>query len=324
MLNHGGNLSFAAAQYGIPLEYWLDLSTGINPNGYPIPEIPPALWQRLPLDHDGLAEVACEYYGCHNALPVAGSQAALQILPKLRPFSKVAMLEPMYQEHRHAWRQNGHQVCTFEHLNDHVLNQVDVVLLCNPNNPTGQHFTPNALLNLHTKLASRNGWLVIDEAFMDASPELSVAKFSHLKGLIVLRSLGKFFGLAGARVGFLLGQPDLLNLALERLGPWTISGASRYIAKCALKDLSWQNQSQRSLIQASNRLSGLLKQYKLTPQSGTRLFQYVPTHQAELWHQQLAAQGVWVRLFGQPQALRFGLPSDNQWQKLELALSKIT
>lgn len=321
MLEHGGNLTLAAKQYGIPLEGWLDLSTGINPNGYPIPEIPPAIWQRLPIDDDGLIEAACAYFGCRSALPAAGSQAALQILPKLRHPCKVAMLSPMYKEHAHAWQRSGHQISTFTNLLDeNALNNADVVLLCNPNNPTATIFSPLDLLNLHAKLRNRGSWLVVDEAFMDTTPENSIAQHAHLEGLFVLRSLGKFFGLAGARVGFLLANQQQLIKVQEELGPWSLAGASRLIAKQALTDQTWQRNTRTRLIANSQRLSMLLDRYGLTPQAGTGLFQYVPTKQAETWQRHLAKQGIWVRLFTETPALRFGLPTENSWEKLEGAL----
>lgn len=321
MLEHGGNLSLAAAQYGIPLESWLDLSTGINPKNYPIAEIPTSVWQRLPNDNDGLVEAACTYYGSQFALSTAGSQAALQVLPKLRPPCKVAMLNPMYQEHARAWQRHGHQVSTFANLEDEeAINAADVVLLCNPNNPTATQFSPQALLNLHAKLTSRGGWLVVDEAFMDATPQHSIAQHAHLDGLFILRSLGKFFGLAGARVGFLLSKQTQLNKIQEELGPWTISGTSRFVAKQALNDKTWQQNTRQQLVENSRRLAELLNHYGLTPQAGTALFQYVPTSTAETWQRHLAKQGIWVRLFTETPALRFGLPPDDGWVKLENAL----
>lgn len=321
MLEHGGNLSSAAAQYGIPLEDWLDLSTGINPNNYPIAEIPASVWQRLPNDNDGLVEAACAYYGCQFALPTAGSQAALQVLPKLRPSCKVAMPDPMYKEHANAWQRHGHQVSTFANLEDEeAINAADVVLLCNPNNPTATQFSPQDLLNLHAKLANRGGWLVVDEAFMDATPQHSIAQHAHLDGLFVLRSLGKFFGLAGARVGFLLSKQTQLNKLQEELGPWTINGASRFIAKQALSDKTWQQNTRVQLAENSQRLAILLERYGLTPRAGTALFQYVQTNSAEIWQRHLAKQGILVRLFPEIPALRFGLPTGDGWDKLERAL----
>ncbi|HEY0843139.1 threonine-phosphate decarboxylase CobD [Methylotenera sp.] len=324
MLEHGGNLSAAVAQYKIPLEYWLDLSTGINPCHYPMPEIPAHIWRNLPNDEDGLIATAAQYYGCQSLIPTSGSQAALQTLPKLRPLSKVAMLNPMYQEHAHAWQRCGHQVIRFSDLNDaDLISNADVVLVCNPNNPTGKQFAPQDLLQLHATLTKRGGWLIVDEAFMDATPEYSIAQHAHLEGLFVLRSLGKFFGLAGARVGFLLAAPAQLQQIKEELGPWTIAGASRYIAMLALQDSAWQKNTRLTLANNSLRLASLLTQYGLKPTAGTALFQYIATDAANHLHDKLARQGVWVRKFIEQPALRFGLPDDNRWQQLEQALQNL-
>jgi len=323
LLEHGGNLNLAAVQYGIPLENWLDLSTGINPNGYPVPEIPPAIWQRLPLDDDGLIEAACTYFGCSTALPTAGSQAAIQVLPKLRPPCKVAMPSLMYKEHAHAWQRYGHQIYAFTDLQDAILNDADVVLLCNPNNPTASSFSPADLLDLHASLLRRGGWLIVDEAFMDATPENSIAQHTHLEGLFVLRSLGKFFGLAGARVGFLLARQQWLGKVQEELGPWSLSGASRFVAKQALSDFAWQQNARNQLAASSQRLAAILSENGLTAQAGTALFQFVPTNEAKLLQLQLAKQGIWVRYFPEASALRFGLPTEDGWKKLESTLKTI-
>lgn len=324
MLEHGGNLSAAVTRYGIPLENWLDLSTGINPNHYPIADIPPHQWHQLPNDEDGLVNIAANYYGCRSLLPTSGSQAALQALPTLRSLGTIAMLKPMYQEHAYAWQRCGHQVLSFNDLYDeHILNKADVVLLCNPNNPTGKQFPAQALLSLHAKLANRGGWLVVDEAFMDATPEHSIAQYSHLEGLFVLRSLGKFFGLAGARVGFMLAADEQLKKLQESLGPWTLTGPSRFIAKQALQDNAWQENTRITLKSSSKRLETLLSQYDLKPTAGTALFQYVKTAQAQVLQERLAAKGIWVRLFKEQPALRFGLPHDSGWQLLEDALKSL-
>lgn len=327
MLEHGGNLAAAAKQYDIPLESWLDLSTGINPDGYPIAEIPAAAWQKLPLEDDGLIEAACAYYGCQFALPTAGSQAALQILPQLRAASKVAMPKFMYQEHANAWQGNGHEVIKFDFFPDeNITQQADVLLLCNPNNPTATKFSVTELLRWHAALAARGGWLVVDEAFMDVTPERSVAKYTNLKGLFVLRSLGKFFGLAGARVGFILGEELMLKQMQEAIGPWSITGPSRLIAKQALLDKAWQEKMHVHLVESSQKLVTLLTKYNLTPMSGTALFQFVPTKNALALQQHLAQQGIWLRLFSDTPglsaraALRFGLPPEGGWTRLESAL----
>jgi cobalamin biosynthesis protein CobC len=322
MLEHGGNLQQAATQYGIPLADWLDLSTGIHPQHYPIPSLPPALFQRLPPINDGLLAAAQTYYGAKHLLACAGSQAALQVLPMFRKPCRVAMPRTMYEEHAYAWQRAGHEVHFFDQQPDSAtLNNTDVLLVCNPNNPTGQTYPVDILLSWHAQLASRGGWLVVDEAFADITPECSLARHAGQTGLWVLRSLGKFFGLAGLRVGFLLGEPKALAEVESSLGPWTVAGPSRYIAKMALEDTDWQQQMREHLPTQSRQLSQLLGQYGLHPTGGTALFQYVQ-HPASLQLKDaLARQGVWTRYFDSPLALRFGLPPATEWARLKQALA---
>jgi len=322
MLEHGGNLQQAAQQYGRPLADWLDLSTGINPQHYPIPDLPPSLFQRLPPVHDDLSEAARAYYGCTHLLPCAGSQAALQVLPTLRTPCRVAMPGIMYQEHAHAWQRAGHEVHFFENSPDcDLLENTDVLLVCNPNNPTGQVYPTATLMEWHAQLAKRGGWLVVDEAFMDTTPQHSLASHTGQAGLWVLRSLGKFFGLAGLRVGFLLGEPPALSQVESLLGPWSVAGPSRYIATQALRDNAWQSQMRTYLPAQSAQLLQLLTQQGLTATGGTALFQYVQGPHSRLLQQALAQEGVWTRYFDAPQALRFGLPPTQDWQRLAHALA---
>jgi cobalamin biosynthetic protein CobC len=243
------------------------------------------------------------------------------MLPKMRSASKIAMPSLMYQEHSRAWQRNGHEVIEFESYPDeNIIKHADVVLLCNPNNPTSTRFNNSELLRWRTQLTERGGWLIVDEAFMDATPELSIAQHAHLEGLFVLRSLGKFFGLAGARVGFLLGSEKALIAAQEEIGPWSIPGPSRSIAEQALKNKAWQQATRINLSENSQRLIKMLTLYDLAPSSGTTLFQFKSVANAEVWHHHFAKQGIWVRLFREESALRFGLPPSFGWGRLENAL----
>lgn len=321
-LQHGGNLNQAAAQYGIPLQNWLDLSTGINPHGYPVPAIPSRLWQRLPEADDGLHATAQAYYGVSQVLATAGSQAAIQMLPTLlHSPCQVAMPRTMYAEHAKNWLAHGHTVHYFDDEPDEMLlEKIKVLLICNPNNPTGQVFKPETLLKWHTQLAKKGGWLMVDEAFMDCTPEYSLAKFSPLPNLIILRSIGKFFGLAGARVGFVIAEKTVLDKLENSLGPWPIASPARFIATHALQNTAWQAATRLSLTQQSVRLNTLLKQHGLPPQGNSTLFQWLPHHNAQAVHQHLAQQGIWIRLFTDWNALRFGLPPETGWGRLEAAL----
>ena len=213
MLEHGGRLRAAAQRYGIAVADWLDLSTGIAPYGWPLPPIPADAWQRLPEQDDGLEALARDYYGAAALLPVAGSQAAIQALPRLRrPGLRVGVVSPAYAEHALAWRREGHLVQELsEGTVERDLEYFDLLLVINPNNPSGRLIERQRLLGWHARLAERGGWLVVDEAFMDCTPQHSLAADSQRPGLIVLRSFGKFFGLAGTRLGFVLAEQALLD-----------------------------------------------------------------------------------------------------------------
>ena len=325
MLEHGGHILQAARRYDIPREKWLDLSTGINPIGWPIPALPAEVWHRLPEEMDGLAEAAAAYYDTSLLLPIAGSQAAIQTLPALRGVSHVGILSPSYREHAHAWQRHQHQVIELDqHHIESVIDHLDVLVLCNPNNPTGCRFAPDTLLGWRERLAARGGWLVVDEAYTDAEPALSIVQHAGEPGLVVLRSLGKFFGLAGVRLGFIAAWPALLVQMQETLGPWTVNGPARWIARQALRDTHWQDATRQRLLHDSARLVALLTRYGLRPTGSTALFQSVHTPRAQAVHEQLARSGILVRVFSEPSSLRFGLPgATSEWERLDVALASV-
>lgn len=318
MLEHGGRLAKAAAEHGIPLNKWVDLSTGIHPVGYPVPPVPVECWRCLPEDEDGLLDVAAHYYGSSYLLACAGSQAAIQTLPLLRPPCRVGILSPTYAEHAHAWALAGHQVQEIAEYDP----TLDVVLAVNPNNPTGRLISPQTLLQWHAELAGKGGWLVVDEAFMDATPHHSLATHAGLEGLVVLRSLGKFFGLAGMRAGFVLGWPELLGVMQEKLGPWNVPAPARWVARQVLADVQWQSANRVWLAEQSATLAALLARHGLSPNGGTALFQWVKTPEAQAIHLRLAQLGILTRLFQAPSSLRFGLPENERaWVKLDYLLT---
>ena len=325
MLEHGGRLLRAARQYRIDPSQWLDLSTGINPDGWPVPPVPAQVWQRLPEDDDGLVEIACDYYGAPSLLPVAGSQAAIQMLPRLRAPSRVAVLAPGYAEHAHAWQRAGHAVERLPAADIHArAAEFDVVVLIHPNNPDGERFDVGALLQLHAALAARGGWLVVDEAFMDADPTHSLCPHSDREGLVVLRSVGKFFGLAGARVGFACAAPALLDALRERLGPWTLTGPSRFVVARALADRDWHARVRTALAGRSARLATLLVTHGLAPDGGCAFFHWRRDARAAQLHDALARRGILVRHFDAPASLRFGLPRDAaDFDRLDAALAAV-
>ncbi|MEO8643245.1 threonine-phosphate decarboxylase CobD [Pseudomonas sp.] len=321
MLEHGGRLRKAALEYGIAEADWLDLSSGLAPWPFPVPQIPLRAWARLPETDDGLEQAACDYYGAAQVLPVAGSQMAIQLLPRLRRAGKVGVLSPCYAEHAEAWRRNGYIVReVLEQEVDFFIDSLDVLVVVNPNNPTGLSLTPSRLLNWHARLAQRGGWLVVDEAFMDNTPQLSLAPFANQVGLIVLRSFGKFFGLAGVRLGFVLAERKLLKLLAEQVGPWAVSGPTRVLGQACLLDTEGHARQRVRADEASERLALLLEHHGFKPLGGCALFQWLITDRAEDLHEFMARRGILLRLFTHNSSLRFGLPADEaDWTRLAQA-----
>lgn len=336
MLEHGGRLNDAVQRYGRKREEWLDLSTGINPCSYPAPTLASDIWHRLPESSTALLQAASAYYGAASLLPVAGSQAAIQGLPRLRSVCRVVISGTSYAEHAHAWRQAGHIVSELGYdqlqaaadgsMHDGTNQACDVMVVCNPNNPTGECISPQQLLAWADKLAQRGGWLIVDEAFCDMTPDMSVmtavSQTLPRPGLIVLRSLGKFFGLAGLRLGF-VAAPEKLQMQLaDFLGPWTVSTAAQEIGAAALSDTAWQTAMRQQLVAQGERLHHLLAAHDIHA-SGCALFQYWRIEQktqAADFAEHMAQHGIWVRQF--THGVRLGLPEDEKaWDRLQQALA---
>ncbi|MBQ5950223.1 threonine-phosphate decarboxylase CobD [Massilia sp. ST3] len=320
MLEHGGNLRDAARRYG--RSDWIDLSTGINPHAYPVPPLSPQAWHRLPEPDARLLDAACSYYGAPRLLPVAGTQAAIQALPRLRPPSRVTVSAPSYAEHAHHWNLHGHtrRLVPYADL-EQAVDESDVVVVVNPNNPTGETVPPAHLLDWAARLRTRGGWLVVDEAFGDTAPSLSVAPHSGAPGLIVLRSVGKFFGLAGLRLGFVAAHETLLDGLADLLGPWAVSGPAQEIALRALRDMDWQRETQRQLAQSGERMRAMLQAHDIAS-AGTPLFHWWAEAEPEAFHEHLAHRGIWCRLFRDAaRGIRLGLPPEEDgWRRLNQAL----
>ena len=324
--DHGGKLDAARRRFPDAPEPWIDLSTGINPWPWPwphpLPELSPPLWHRLPEEtaQQALAEAAARYYGAPGPEHVAmapGSQALIQMLPRLRPPCGVCVEGPTYAEHALAWTAAGHRVGPFT-----PSPLPDVTVLVNPNNPDGRQVAPGAVSDMAKRSGRRGGWLVVDEAFADVAPDISVASRTGAPGLIVLRSFGKFFGLAGLRLGFALAEPALAARIRDAFGPWPFSGPAIEIAGAAFGDQDWIAATRQRLAESAARLDALLQARGLTVIGGTSLYRLAGHDDAQQIFARLGAAGILVRRFEiDPSRLRFGLPADEPaWQRLETAL----
>ncbi len=322
MRDHGGDLDRARARFGAG--DWLDLSTGINPVPYPMPPVPPDVFARLPdADARDTAEGAARgcYGGTGGVVALGGAQAAIQLVPRLRSPGTARVLGPTYNEHAAALAAQGWQVVQVS--TPDALAGADLAVVVNPNNPDGRAL-PRATLQA---LRSDVGLLVVDESFADTAPALSLAPSvaPDSDGLVVLRSFGKFFGLAGLRLGFALsGQATAARLR-ALAGPWAVSGPALVVAGAALPDARWQGDTRARLAADAARLDGLAVRAGWAPVGGTGLFRTYHTPDAARAQAALAGAHVWSRVFPySAHWLRLGLPPPEGWPRLAQALSAAT
>ena len=317
MRDHGGNLDWAMAQWGGAPEDWLDLSTGINPRAYPVPALPERAWTSLPTKTDlaRLSEVALAAYGTSAVvLPMAGAQAAIQMVPRLVAPGLARVLGPTYNEHAAAFEVAGWRVETVSELT--VLAGADAAVVVNPNNPDGQVTARGDLLELTSKV----GLLIVDESFADPVPDNSVAG-QAVGNVLVLRSFGKFYGLAGLRLGFVLGDKALVGRLGEMAGPWPVSGAAVEIGCRALADRDWQAATVAQLAEDAARLDGIAVRAGWKAVGGTTLFRLYDSGHAVAAQDRLAQGHIWSRVFPYSKTwLRLGLPDSPGWDQLEAAL----
>lgn len=312
------------------------MSTGINPWAYAFDPPSDDAWRRLPDEgaHNDLIQAARWYYDVdvtqarETALIAApGTQALIQWLARLRPSGRVGVVSPTYGEHALVWRRAGHRVDLLN-IPEDGLDDCAVIIVVNPNNPDGRVWAVDRLVALGEALSARGGWLIVDEAFADVTPECSIIGRHDHSGVIVLRSFGKFFGLAGLRLGFAAASRLVCAKLSEALGPWHISGPALAIGRQALSDTRWIADTRARLKDSAVRLEAILGAAGLVPVGGTDLFRLarVPrvarVPQASSVFAALAQAGILVRRFDDHgDWLRFGLPgAPGQWSRFEKAL----
>jgi len=315
-MKHGGDLTEAIAHYGGAPEMWLDLSTGINPWPWPIPQLPNDVWTRLPSRTDDAALIAAARYAYRVPDDVAiaiapGTQSLIQWLPRLANPGTVAIAGPTYSEHAIAWQEAGHNAIAFEPTNalPHAVRHAVVV---NPNNPDGRVIDRATLIRIARETRARGGWLVIDEAFADLDPDISAVALCRELPVILLRSFGKFFGLAGLRLGFAIASPKIAEAIGAALGPWPCSGPALAIGRAALLDAPWAGRTRTALKRQAEKLDAVLAGAGWSIAGGTTLFRLARHPEARLLHATLARNHIWCRSFDwADDLLRFGLPSDD-------------
>jgi cobalamin biosynthetic protein CobC len=316
---HGGDLGTIRRRFPTAPQPWIDLSTGINPLAYPVAHLPTEIWSRLPTREAEQASLgaAARRYGISDPATIVaapGTQALIQLLPRLMPTSRVVIVGPTYAEHELCWRRAGHDVAVVPDIVE--ASGADIVVVVNPDNPTGRLVAPRALRAVEAAL------LIVDEAFIDFLPPEASLAGDLPANTVVLRSFGKTYGLAGIRLGFAVAPPRFARRLRDELGPWAVSGPALEIGRLALDDTAWLQTAAQRLAADRAKLDALLIAAGFTLLGGTPLFRLAERPDAGRFVDALGQQGLHVRSFAeQPTRVRLGLPaSDEEFHRLAAAL----
>lgn len=307
--DHGGNLSSAVARFGGNRSDWIDLSTGINPEPYPVTDLSPQDWSALPdqAELDALIHAARTFWHVPDGaaiLPAPGASALIAAIPTLAEAANVEITKPTYNEHAGAFESHGWQVT------DSGPTQARV--LVHPNNPDGRIWTAK---DADAPLT------VIDESFCDICPEHTLIDLANRPGTVILKSFGKFWGLAGLRLGFAIGDPALIARLRTLQGPWAVSGPALRVGARALQDHTWAEETRIRLATDRARLDDLMTPRGAKLVGGTDLFRLYEIDDASAWQEKLARNQIWSRIFPYSSTyLRLGLPPASGWERLEAAM----
>ncbi len=307
--DHGGGVDAAAARFGGQRADWIDLSTGINPQPYPIPDLPADAWNALPdaAAKTALEEAARAFWQVPAGaalLAVPGASAAIARIPALAPRGTVRICGPTYNEHAASFAESGWQVVEG--------GKTEATVHVHPNNPDGRLWSaPETIAPLS----------IIDESFCDITPDATLMAEATRPGTLILKSFGKFWGLAGLRLGFVIGDPALVAELRRMLGPWPVSGLALHIGAAALRDRDWAGATRTRLAAEADRLDTLMTGASAQIVGGTPLFRLYEVNDAQVWQTRLAQHHIWARIFPyNPRWLRLGLPPTRGWARLEQAL----
>jgi cobalamin biosynthetic protein CobC len=319
---HGGRLAQARALFPEAPEPWLDLSTGVNP--VPWAGEGAADDSRLP-DPEAVAALeaaAAAMFGvaADHVAAVPGTELALRLLPSVTGAKNVGIVSPTYGSHEQAWAAVSRVVRRLNH-GEQDMAGLDAVVRGNPNNPDGAVMARVDMRALATRMEQQNRWLIVDEAFADATPDVSIAADAGGR-LIVLRSFGKFFGRPGLRLGFVVAAPSVLAGLRRLVGDWPVSAQAIIVGTRAYQDRAWHTATAVRLKEDAAHMDQDLNEAGFTIAGGTALFRLAVHPEAKARFERLAALGVLTRPFADyPAWLRFGLPRSEDRARLKLALA---
>ena len=320
LYRHGGRVGDARVAFPQAPEPWIDLSTGVNPVPWDMETAEQSLTLPGADDLTALEAAAASMFGADpsRVAAVPGSDLALRLLPYVLGAKQVGVTGLTYGGHEEAWTNAGATVRILKHGGD--PKGLEALVVVNPNNPTGTLIPPAEMMALAVRMNHQDGWLIVDEAFADASPEMSVAGEAEDR-LIVLRSFGKFFGRPGLRLGFVIAAPGIVAALRRLLGEWPVSAPAIAAGRGAYADTAWQAATRARLKADAAALDHDLTQAGFSIAGGTTLFRLAARADAEECFRRLGEAGILTRPFAAaPTWLRFGLPGASDRARLQAAL----
>lgn len=324
--HHGGDVHAAARELNRPLSQIIDFSASINPLG---PS--PAVWRAI----TGARALLCHYpdpacWDLRQALSERwlcdpeqivvgnGSIELIYALPRALNINHLVILQPTFSEYaasivraggrittvsanRHEqYRLPVDALCRLLETQSKGAQAIDGIVLCNPNSPTGQACMVEDVMKL-ARIAQRRGvWLIVDETFADYCPDRSILPLAlSCSRVVVLRSLTKFYGLPGLRVGYAVTAPKVAQKLRSALPPWSVNAMGQTAALAALQDTSHASRSFRFMVKERLRFGRLLAAMPgctVFPAHANFLFMELPRG----WHagritQQLRRKGLLIR-----------------------------
>jgi cobalamin biosynthetic protein CobC len=292
---HGGRLAAAARAFGGG--DWIDLSTGIAPWAYPHGTLD---LTRLP-EPGELAAVeaaAGDAFGVADpaqVVAVPGTDLALRLLAIVLAAERPAVVRPGYAGHAAAWGA-ARGVAPLTDPGD-----ADLLVLASPANPDGRVTPPEQLRALAGRMT-----VVVDEAYADPAPGLCGEASDRL---IVLRSFGKFYGLPGVRLGFVIAGLRVAGALRQLLGDWPVSLPAITIGTAAYRDAGWRGEQAERIATVGALLDPVLSRFE--PVGAAPLFRLVGAADAHGLFRHLCNHAILTRPFAERgDRLRIGLPAD--------------
>lgn len=282
---HGGNIRAYLEGNNFPGKKLIDFSANINPLGMPsgagkalikslesIVHYPDPECKHL---KKGLAFF--HHIGCNNLLLGNGSIELIHLIPRALKAKNILIVTPTFSEYEFAVKSNGARAVFVkagerEKFKINIpkimkcIPGIDLVFLCNPNNPTGSYLPRDEISVLSELCAKSKTILVLDEAFMDFMENgdkiTMVPEASRNKSLLILRSLTKFFALPGLRLGYLIGHKNLIGRIAPFQYPWNVNSLAQAAGEEVLRDRGYIKKSKEYILKERASLTADLKKLK--------------------------------------------------------------